>query len=381
MSEAVEILGDEDAVRKLAPQWRALAEQRANAFITPEWYLAALAAYGDESEPWAVAVRDQAGELIGVLPLVRSSGPRATIRFAGASLGDVFHPAAAEGEPEEAVARAAAAELVRAERGWRSLLLENVPAEAAWLGALPGEGLRATPIAHRDEVLPGIPLAGRDWAGYLAGRSRNFRSQVGRKLRRLEREGEVRFRRADDPGKLEEDLATFFALHESRWANRGGSQALTERSRAFHGHFAASALERGWLRLWFLELDGEAIAAWYGWLVGGRYAYYLAGFDEAFGEHSVGQSLLAHTIEQAFAEGADEYDLLLGGEEYKARFAETSREVRTVAITRAWSPARTAIRAESLARRVTEGLPDGVRDGIKRPLGAITRRLPSRVER
>src|SRR3712207_8266564 len=45
-------------------------------------------------------------------------------------------------------------------------------------------------------------------------------------------------------------------LHEARWAGRGGSGSLNARTRRFHEQFAALALERGWLRLWTLELDG-----------------------------------------------------------------------------------------------------------------------------
>lgn len=379
---ATEILTHPSQLQAIAPEWRELAAGRANAFVTPDWYLAWLHSYGGGAEPWVPVVRDEHEGLIGLMPLARTAGRRPALQFAGSNLGDLFHPVSRDEAGDAAVARAVAGELAGA-RDWASLLLENVPAGAPWLAALEqsAPGLRTTRVPHRDEVLPAIPLGERGWDGYLAERSRNFRSQLGRKQRGLEREGSVRFRRSDDPALLGRDLDAFFGLHDARWEGRGGSQALTERSREFHRAFAAAAQGQGWLRLWFLELDSEPIAAWYGWLLGGRYAYYLAGFDGRFSRWSVGQLLLAHTIRSAFDEGADEYDLLLGGEEYKSRFAETALEVRTVAVTRPWSPARAAIRAESLGRRAADRLSPELREAIKRPLRGLTRRSPSKVER
>jgi CelD/BcsL family acetyltransferase involved in cellulose biosynthesis len=379
---ATEVLTSERGLQALVPEWRRLAVARANAFITPDWYLAWLRANPGEVEPWVFALRDGAGELTALLPLTRSTVKPFRLRLAGSSLGDVFEPVAADPADEHALLEALGLALDQ-DRSWRSLLLENVPAEADWLDGLKqaGSRLHLTPIPHRDEVLPSIPLAGGDWDAYLAKRSRNFRSQLGRKLRGLEREGEVGFRLSEGRDRLEPDMQAFFKLHDARWEGRGGSQALTARSREFHLDFAAAALQNGWLRLWLLELDSAPIAAWYGWSLGGRYAYYLAGFDQSWSRYSVGQLLLAHTIESAFAEGADTYDLLLGSEDYKARFAEASREVETVAVTRRWSKDRVAVRAESLARRAADGLTPGVRAAIKRPLRGIARRLPSRVER
>jgi CelD/BcsL family acetyltransferase involved in cellulose biosynthesis len=375
-----EVLATEPELRALAPEWRALAEPTGNACVTPEWLFAAAGAYGDESAPWVPVVRNEAGALIGLMPLARGRGQRRSIHFAGASVGDLFGPVAARPEDEATVAAAVAA-LLRSDRAWGSLLLENVPAEAAWPEALAERPLRASALPHRDEVLPAIPLTGRTWEDYLAGRSRNFRSQIGRKLRGLEREGTVGFRLSADPTELASDLETFFTLHEARWDPRGGSAALTDRSREFHRLFAPAALERGWLRLWLMELDGEPIAAWYGWLLGGRYSYYLAGFGDRWARYSIGQLILAHTIEAAFTEGAAVYDLLLGGEDYKTRFAETSRAVHTVAVTRAFSRARVVLTAEKASRRAIDGLSPEMRERVKRPLRAVTGRLPSRMER
>ena len=72
------------------------------------------------------------------------------------------------------------------------------------------------------------------------------------------------------------------------------------------------------------------MAAFYGWLIGDRYAYYQSGFDPAYGRLSIGQFMHAKMIKNAIAEGAGEYDMLLGDEGYKASFTDRVRDLRSV---------------------------------------------------
>ena len=97
----------------------------------------------------------------------------------------------------------------------------------------------------------------------------------------------------------------------------------------------AAALERDWLRLWFLELDGEPVASWYGWRLGDRYSFYNGGFDPSRSKLSPGMVLLARVLESAFEEGARTFDFLLGDESYKGRFADQTREVHDLTLARA----------------------------------------------
>ena len=111
-----------------------------------------------------------------------------------------------------------------------------------------------------------------------------------------------------------------------------------------------------------------AVAGWYGWRVGDRFSYYQAGFDPAWSRYSVGFLLLAETVREAIAEGAAEYDLLLGDEAFKARFATGSGSGDRCCWRRASSP--TAARAESPARGCA---PPG------RPSGALGPRAEARA--
>jgi CelD/BcsL family acetyltransferase involved in cellulose biosynthesis len=370
-----------DDLAIVAEEWRALAESEANAFLTPEWFDASLATYGDSATPFVAILRGQGEAVEAIAPLVREGeGARAAIRFAGSSLGDLFFPAAIDESKRNELSEKLGKELVR-RRDWGALVLENVPEDAAWVDAFSAAGLKATRLPHRDEVLPRASMGGIDWDGFLAARSRNFRSQLGRKQRGLERDHDVVYRLVSKEEELSGALDSFERLHHARWDARGGSQALTERSREFHARFARAALERGWLRLWLLEVDSEAVAAWYGWRVGGSYAYYLAGFDPSWSRRSVGLLLQAQTVRAAIEEGAATYDLLLGGEEYKARFADGEDRVCTYTVARKLSKARMLAQAEVLARSGADRLSPELRAKLKERVGGLARRAPSDVKR
>jgi len=351
--------------------WRSIVEPSGNAFITPEWTSAWLRHYGDEAASLVAVTRGSGGEIDGVLPLVRSNSRPRTIRFAGANVGDYFHPAARGEADQEQLARAAA-QALSAEGGWSVLVLDNVDAESGWWREMAKRSDRSLAVSvYRETALPRIDFDGDDWEAFLAARSRNFRSQIRRRERKLEREHALRYRRTEAEAELERDLSTFFELHDARWTKRGGSSSASPRVRAFHQDFARGALRRGWLRLWFLEADGQEVAAWYGWHLGGRYSYYLAGFSPEWADRNVGSVLLAHTIRSAIQEGAASYELLLGEEAYKSRFATAERPILTAVITPRLHPARALVGAEVSGWRLARRLPPRVRRGARAIAGAL----------
>jgi CelD/BcsL family acetyltransferase involved in cellulose biosynthesis len=312
---------------QLVAAWRGLAVLCANPFLTPEWFRTTLEASSEETPfvlGWWVGE-----ELRGVLPLVLAgAGPLKVLRFPNFRRGDWFGPAC---RPEDEAAMAHdCARLLRAEAGsWNALRLDRVDVAAAWPRALADGGELKLGPRRRTDALPYIEFGEDGYAGWMASRSRNFRSQLTRRRKKLEREHGLSFRLTERPDRLEADMETFFRLHDERWGERGGSTMGTAQSRELMSGFAAAALEQGWLRLWIAEADGEPTAAWYGWRIGERYCYALAGMSHAHEKLASGRVLLAHTIEQAAAEGAAIYDLMWGDEDYKSRLETARRSCET----------------------------------------------------
>ena len=371
----LDLLTSVEELAAVERDWRALAEELGNAFVTPEWYHASLRHYGEGAQPFVPVVRERDGRLRGLLPLViHARGRLRTVRFGGANVGDHFQPVA-RGDDDVMVSVAAARALADERRRWAIVVLDNVTS-APWLQSLLAScPRRLAPVDEGSRVLPYADLPD-GFDAYMATRKGHFRANLRRRQRQLEAAHTVRFRRTEHESELAADLERFFELHTRRWDARGGSIALSERARAFHHDFARAALEAGWLRLWSLEADGETIATWYGWRLGPRYAYYLGGFDTAWSRYGIGLLLVARTIRDACDEGCSVYDMLLGDEPWKESFETGRRSVRTVLATPARHPARLVTAAEVGLRRTARRLPDDTRERVVRGAVSVLRRLP-----
>jgi dTDP-4-amino-4,6-dideoxygalactose transaminase/CelD/BcsL family acetyltransferase involved in cellulose biosynthesis len=307
---------------ELRVEWNELAKASQNVFATWEWNSTWWSHFGAERALFATSCRSTAGELVAVLPLhLATTSPLRIVRFVGYGPADQLGPVC-EPVQRPLVARALRRALAETPWRWDVFFGEQLWAEEGWSAFLGGKLMQRT----RSPVLR---FRG-GWADFLALKSSHFRKRMRWQERRLEREHELRYRRAEDPARLDADLDTLFALHAARWPD--GSSFAAEES--FHRDFAARALERGWLRLWFLEIDGRPVAAWYGFRFSGIEWHYQTGRDPAWREASVGLLLVAHTVRQALEEGVHEYRFLRGDEPYKYRLATADPGLETIALSR-----------------------------------------------
>jgi CelD/BcsL family acetyltransferase involved in cellulose biosynthesis len=305
---------------ELREDWERLAHASGNIFSTFEWAEVWWRHYGRSRRLLVHAVSGE-GEPLALVPLyvAREGRPRLA-RIVGHRLGDQLGPVCA---PEHRVVGAEHLRHVARRERLDLVLAEQLPGDSPWTAWLDAHEVARTGS-------PVLQLTGRTWDGFLAARSSNFRQQVRRVERRLGRDTDFRILLTEDPERLDGDLDTLFRLHGSRWG--GQRTTLVGGDEPFHREFARVALRRGWLRLWTLEIDGTAAAAWLGFRFAGSECYYQAGRDPAFDRYSVGFVLLLHTIREALADGAHSYRFLRGGEEYKYRFADEDPQLTTVVL-------------------------------------------------
>lgn len=316
--EPVEILpfADFESRREL---WESLAARSRNIFASWEWSSTWWSHFRLATEPAFAECRRAGGEPFAILPLhADSRGPLRFLRLLGHGPGDVLGPICA---PEDAeLAGAALRQAAERLPGRRELLLAE---------RLPGGPLARTfggKLLLR-EANPSLATEGRSWEEYVATRSRNLREKIRRGTRKLERAHEVRYRLCESAEALPRDMETLLRLHRQRWGE--GTSFAQPRVVDFHRDLAASLLELGRLRLWTMELDGEPVAAWYGFRFEGIESFYQSGRDRGYDKLSVGFLMLAKTLEAAFEDGLERYAFLRGNEPYKDRFADTDLGLET----------------------------------------------------
>jgi CelD/BcsL family acetyltransferase involved in cellulose biosynthesis len=364
------LITEDSGIATIEDEWRALAELRGSAFVTPEWFRSWSEHRPRSATPLVAAAQREDGSLAGVMPLVLDASRRPRlIRFAGATLGDSFVPAARKADEPEVAAAAMSALRDEGLAGY-TVALDHIDRQAPWWRAMGAASRpqRALTEQQQSEIAYIRLRDYDDWEHYLASRSRNFRQQIRRRERALRRDHEVELRAATD-ATLTDDVGHLFDLHMRRWQGRAPSSLAAPLARPLLEAFAERAQRRGWLRLRLLEVDGVPVAAFLGWRIGGRYAFYQSGFDPDWSQMSVGFVLLATTVQSALEEGAEEFDMLLGDEHYKSRFTNATRSVHTVIMTRPRSAARALVVSEAAARRYGRSL-------VKRPaLDGVARSL------
>jgi CelD/BcsL family acetyltransferase involved in cellulose biosynthesis len=316
-----------DTFRPLLREWDALAVASRNVFATSEWAKLWWECFGGAARLRLVAARSADGRLVGIVPLATARvGPVRVARFVGHGIGDLLGPihAPAGDVTGPSLLQRALSEVVT---DWDVFLGERLPGDASWSSA-PGTA------SLRMESSPVLPL-GRwpNWDGYLAALSRKLRQDLRHDERVLSERHRVRFRMTRDASALSGDLDVIFALHRARWGEGKSSFAPRE---SFYRRFAALALERGWLRLWILEVDDRPVAARYDFEFAGVYNAYNAGRDPAWSKAGVGLVLRAHTMREAMAGRVAEYRFLRGAEAYKKRFLTEDPGLVTVARGRTW---------------------------------------------
>jgi CelD/BcsL family acetyltransferase involved in cellulose biosynthesis len=339
-SATVELIDRLDLLRE---DWTQLATSSGNIFATWEWNELWWRHYGRGRTLRIAVSRGEDDRIDAIVPLfIWSRRPLRTLRLIGHGHGDRLGPICGQDDTETAVQ---AFQLALAAEPHDVFIGDWVAGDRDWVRVLGGRVVRSTgyPILH---------LTGGSWDEFLGGQSPRFRKSVRHRRNRLERNHEVTYRYADS-ATLERDLDAAFHLHRARFREHRGCLFCGDHE-AFQREFAALALERGWLRLLLLEVDGAPVCCEYGFLFQNAYFAYQGGRDPAWDRESVGFLLEVENIRRTLEEGAAEYRFLGGEEAYKYRFAIRDPRLETVVV-----PATAPGRVASVALDALWRLPGG----------------------
>lgn len=331
------IISDWNTLETLAPEWvELLQNSRADCiFLTPEWILSwRQAMAGLDITPHVVALRDDAGELIGLgLYYLRTERlfslvPYRVLRAMGDfASGAVYH---------DIIARRGLERVVNTQVMHH---LAGCGADAVWIphvatanGAT--DGLRQA--AHeaglhveerRSEFFTiSLPATFEDYEKNLSSATRKDLRRATRKLL-LEDGSNLRTCGAEqDRAQMLESL---IAMNTKRWSatESGGVFRRKPREATFYRTFTPLALERGWLRFMELDVDGTPAAMEIGYRYGDRY-YALQGSYDIDGPPGTGKVLLMQMLRRCIAEGVQIFDLLSGDFSYKQRYGAEIADVR-----------------------------------------------------
>ena len=142
------------------------------------------------------------------------------------------------------------------------------------------------------------------------------------------------------------------ALFEQSMSRRYGRPFhVSDRYVRFMTEVSLGWLERGWLRLAFLDVDGRRVAFGYRALYGETVYALQTAFDEDWAAYHVGQVVNGYVIERAIAEGCTKYDFGPGQGEHKSELGATEdREITDARVYGTSAPARASFAYDATAR-------------------------------
>lgn len=305
-----DVLSGARMFEELKGPWRELVEDSASAtpFQTREWHETWWSHYGGFREPLGFAVFE-GGDLVGLMPLMRTRRPWRALRPMSLGPSDYLHPLARTGYEE--VVGSKLVEWIESAQDIDLVDLHQVRETQPIASAL-----NATQLDQATCLVLDLP---KSYEAYLATIGKSLRYDVRKLDKNLFKTGRARIEpvAAD---RIDLGMDVLFEQHKLRWRRRGLPGAFLGKSIRFHKRWAAQAVCNGWLRLSVLSLDDQPIGAIYAMALGQTTYYYQAGFDPRHGAVSPGTLLVAHTIRQAIEEGASHFDFMRGDEPYKRRW-------------------------------------------------------------
>jgi CelD/BcsL family acetyltransferase involved in cellulose biosynthesis len=336
----VAIIVDESTFAALREPWNALVARAGadSVFYLHEWFLAAWAWRKQNARLFVLCAYSDS-TLSGILPLIVEQGIEGAVRVQRLELLTVPDTQLCDliAAPEQAseVAQAFAAELARQSNRWDVMQLHYLSKDSLAGGVLlQALTKRGFPHETRDggrNLL--IPLDAT-WTEYYSTRGRSLKKANNLAANRLKKAGEIRVEWIE-PGSgesatVEHALATVIEVSRRSWKQETGRSLDRPGPQAFIRTLTQLAHARGWLSLWLIYIDDQALAMEYQLVYEGKVHALRADFDAGCVEISPGSYLFRHLLEAMCGRGLKRYYMGPGENAYKTRWSEDGDSMHSV---------------------------------------------------
>jgi CelD/BcsL family acetyltransferase involved in cellulose biosynthesis len=307
----------------IRPAWESILQgaEALTIFSTLEWLGAWWKAFAKNKELVAPIFSNPDGEIVGVVPLysdcVETALPLRVrrLRLVGDGSEDSDNLDLIVRGGYETACTQAFLSWLESNQHWDICELNTLPLDSASLPSLIS-GLKRRHWTVRRLERPRSRISLPDsWDSYLKqSLSKKEKTKIGYYTNRLMKRFRVSIAKCDDAQTLAASLATLFGLHQKRWQLKGrpGAFASVQRCELYYD-MAASFVDRGWLEFWILRLEGEPVAAQYGFRYRDVVYSLQEGFNPEYSPDRVGYVLRAHVLKMLIGQGVRHYDFL--GEE------------------------------------------------------------------
>ncbi|HOM81659.1 MAG TPA: GNAT family N-acetyltransferase [Armatimonadota bacterium] len=330
----VEIIEEPRRLEAISTAWDQLAEKdpRAHVFQGCPWLSTWLRHYPRARPFLLVFWRDD--EMTAALPLCAYDLGRGwcrmrTLRFIADNNSDYCD---ALSDPDHPNDLGVLWEHLTRRKDWHLLDLRYLPEGSQVATLSHAAGQRFWSLRQRLDAAPYIDLR-TDWRERVP---RNHRTEVLRRWRRVQEQGQVTFEIARTPEEADMMLDQLARMHIARWQGRHETSVFhfADYRRWVHD-VCHELLKRDQLYLCRLSLDGRPMSMALAFLQSRRLLRYTSTFDEAYSRFGPVHLLLMAVVEDLRANNiADVHEFGRGWEAYKARWTHQAHAIERILVAR-----------------------------------------------
>ncbi|MBL7094302.1 GNAT family N-acetyltransferase [candidate division KSB1 bacterium] len=168
---------------------------------------------------------------------------------------------------------------------------------------------------------------GNNWNDFYAGLSKKTRKSSEYYLRRLSKQGEVKYVKVNNID-IGDELNHFFLMHRNRWETRNGSSIFSsENICSFFQTIAQKFADKGYLSFSLLKVGEVTVAMHMGFQYQNRGYYYIPTMNIEYSKYSPGIIHLLQILRDSFSQDLQIFDFMSGNEKYKYSFSNEEAQL------------------------------------------------------
>lgn len=322
---AIDIIRSTDELARIAEDCDRLSALAGLPMLRHDWLQACATAFADRCELAIYVARDRNG-VRAIAPLVEERALHSRrLAVLGHQIGEPERFGFADSEALAALCRAICA-------AGLPIFVKRLPEGCAELEAIRQAARGSGFLIQRAQSTASAWAPLDRWERFSGGMSASSRRLVNRRLRQASKCGEMRLEaQAPDPRAADVLLDRFIKVEAAGWKGEAGTAiAKDSRMETLYRSYVRAAAEARILRLFFLTIGGETVAARLAVVHGDRLWEIKIGYDEAWKRISPGIVLTHKTLQYACDNGLKALEYLGTAEPWQERWPRCLRHYHTL---------------------------------------------------
>jgi CelD/BcsL family acetyltransferase involved in cellulose biosynthesis len=329
-----------DEFRNLRTVWNETLEKSSCPvlYLTFEWMYCWWKCLGKTRKNLYVLVVRDGEDILGIAPFMEVKDtiaglPTRKIEFIS-MMKYADHPSSCAGTLDLIIVRrtrevyeAVFTHLMTKKTHWNFLRLHPIPRDSQSLLFLEEIALNNGFSFMKRPVFTGayIPIE-MSWQSYFARFSSEFRRKLRQNEGRLSELAPVKYLKVTSSEEIDRAYHDMIDIERRSWKWKKGITLTSVAYQEFYRALAFEAAKQHWLRIWFLESNGQKIAFNYAIQYGGAVEACKWSYDESFRNYAPGRLLEWRMLEDSFQDGATRINLLWGDLVSKGRWSPRLEE-------------------------------------------------------